>query len=151
MLQIGVIGAVSCPVQIANIAEKVGQYIAQNNAVLVCGGMGGVMEAACRGAKDAGGTTIGILPTEDKNSANHYVDIVIPTDMGHARNIIIVRSSDVIIAISGGYGTLSEIAIAHRLNVPVIGLYTWEHESLKIHKCSDPEEAIKKALELAEK
>ncbi|MBI5207972.1 MAG: TIGR00725 family protein [Candidatus Firestonebacteria bacterium] len=150
-MQIGVIGASSCSTLVSNIAEKVGEYIAKHKAVLVCGGMGGIMEAACRGAKKTGGITIGILPTDNIHGSNPYVDIKIPTDMGHARNIIVVHSSDAIIAISGGFGTLSEIAIALKLNIPVIGLGTWEHPSFNIHKLDDPEKAVKKALELAEK
>jgi uncharacterized protein (TIGR00725 family) len=94
-------------------------------ATLVCGGLGGVMEGACRGAREGGGQTVGILPGQDKAQANRYVDIPIVTDLGQARNVLVVRNSDLLIAISGGYGTLSEISIALKIGKPVIGLATW--------------------------
>lgn len=125
MKMIGVIGAGSCNHEIYELARKVGAGIAKAGAVVVCGGLGGVMEGACRGAYEAGGQTIGILPGPDKAQANPYVAIPIVTDLGHARNVLIVRSSDILVAISGSYGTLSEISIALKLGKPVIGLCTW--------------------------
>ncbi|MFH0860553.1 MAG: TIGR00725 family protein [Candidatus Altiarchaeota archaeon] len=118
---IGVIGSDGeIPNKVREAAETVGSDIAKNGCVLVCGGRGGVMEAACRGAKGAGGLTVGILPSADKNDANKYVDIVLPTGMGYARNALVVSSSDAVIAIHGGKGTLSEIALALNYNRPVV-------------------------------
>jgi uncharacterized protein (TIGR00725 family) len=122
---IGVIGAGSCNNETYEMARRVGAGIAEMGATLVCGGLGGVMEGACRGAHEAGGKTVGILPGPDKAQANAYVTIPIATDLGHARNVLIVRSSDLLIAISGGYGTLSEISIALKTGKPVVGLSTW--------------------------
>jgi uncharacterized protein (TIGR00725 family) len=125
MKMIGVIGAGQCKGEIYELAKKVGAGIAKAGAILVCGGLGGVMEGACRGAYEAGGQTVGILPGTDKAQANPYVTIPIVTDLGHARNILVVQSSDILFAISGGYGTLSEISIALKLGKRVIGLHTW--------------------------
>ena len=122
---IGVIGAGNCNKQIYDMAREIGVGIAKMGAILVCGGLGGVMEGACRGACEAGGQTVGILPGPDRTHANPYVTIPIVTDLGHARNILVVRTSDLLIAVSGGYGTLSEISIALKLGRPVIGLSTW--------------------------
>jgi len=107
MNMIGVIGAGSCSTEIYELARRVGAGIARAGGVLVCGGLGGVMEGACRGAREASGETVGILPGPDKASANPYVSIPIVTDLGHARNVLIVRTSDLLVAVSGGYGTLS--------------------------------------------
>lgn len=123
---IGVIGAGTCTAEAAELAIVVGREIARKNGLLLCGGLGGVMEAASRGAKGEGGITIGILPGERPEEANSYIDIPIVTGLGHGRNIIIARSSDILIAISGGYGTLSEIAFALLLNKKVISLGSWE-------------------------
>jgi uncharacterized protein (TIGR00725 family) len=122
---VGVIGAGSCTDVIYEQARKIGQGIARLNAVLVCGGLGGVMEGACRGAFESGGVTMGILPGSEKSEANPYVTIPVVSDLGHARNIIIAHTADVLIAVSGGYGTLSEISISLKLGKPVIGLGTW--------------------------
>ncbi|MBW2566378.1 MAG: TIGR00725 family protein [Deltaproteobacteria bacterium] len=125
MKMIGVIGAGSCNNGVYELARRVGAGIAEMGATLVCGGLGGVMEGACLGAHEAGGQTVGILPGSDKAEANAYVATPIVTDLGHARNVLIVRSSDLLIAISGGYGTLSEISIALKIGKPVIGVSTW--------------------------
>ena len=125
MKMIGVIGAGSCNNETYESARRVGIGIAAMGATLVCGGLGGVMEGACRGAHEAGGQTVGILPGHDRAQANPYVAIPIVTDLGQARNVVVVRSSDLLIAISGGYGTLSEISIALKIGKPVIGLTTW--------------------------
>jgi len=138
---IGVIGAGNCNNEIYELAREVGVGIARMGAILVCGGLGGVMEGACRGACEAGGQTVGILPGPDRAHTNQYVTIPIVTDLGHARNILVVRSSDILVAISGGYGTLSEISIALKLGKPVIGLHTWPNME-GIHYVTTPEDAI---------
>jgi uncharacterized protein (TIGR00725 family) len=123
---VAVIGSATADAEISALAEEVGREIARHGAVLVCGGRGGVMEAACRGARSAGGTTVGILPGTDRREANAYVDIPIVTGMGEARNAIVVRSAEAVIAVSGGYGTLAEIGLALKMGRPVVGLRTWE-------------------------
>ncbi len=124
-MMVAVIGSASCDGRVAARAEAVGREIARRGALLVCGGRGGVMEAACRGARAEGGTTIGILPGTDKGEANPYVDLPIVTGLGEARNAIVVRTADAVIAVSGGYGTLSEIGLALKMGRPVVGLGTW--------------------------
>jgi uncharacterized protein (TIGR00725 family) len=123
---VAVIGSATCDPEIAALAQEVGREIALCGAVLITGGRGGVMEAACRGAKEAGGLTVGILPGITREEANRYVDVPIVTGLGEARNAIVVRTADVVIAISGGYGTLSEIGLALKMGRPVVGLGTWE-------------------------
>ena len=123
---IAIIGPGSCEQSLAELAREVGFLLAQKGFTLICGGRGGVMEAACRGAKSADGTTIGILPGTSADEANAFVDFPIVTGFGEARNIIIVRSVRAVIAVGGEYGTLSEIAFALKLNVPVIALKTWK-------------------------
>jgi uncharacterized protein (TIGR00725 family) len=145
---IGVIGAAEATAQESKTAEEVGREIAKHNGVLVCGGLGGVMEAACRGAKSEGGLTIGIIPGFSASDANSYVDIPVVTGMSHARNVIVVRSSSAVIAIGGSYGTLTEIALALKLGTPVIGINTWEVSS-DIKKAADPKEAVDLAFSLA--
>lgn len=108
------------------LAEEVGRALGNAGAVVVTGGLGGVMEAACRGAKAAGSTTIGILPGDQRAAANAFVDVAVPTGLGEARNALVVRTADALIAIGGEFGTLSEIALALRAGKPVIGLQTWE-------------------------
>lgn len=122
---IAVIGGSEPDAASLRLAEKVGEMIAQQGAILITGGMTGVMEAASRGAKKASGLVIGVLPTDNKESANPYVDIPIVTGIGHARNFVIARTCDCAIAINGKYGTLSEIAFCLMYDVPVIGLNTW--------------------------
>jgi uncharacterized protein (TIGR00725 family) len=141
MNMMGVIGAGTCTTEVYELARRVGAGIARAGGVLVCGGLGGVMEGACRGAREAGGETVGVLPGPDKASANPFVSIPIVTDLGHARNVLIVRTSDLIIAISGGYGTLSELSIALKLGKPIIGLHTWP-DMEGIAYLSSPEEVI---------
>ncbi len=150
---IGVIGGGDVTPQVAGLAEEVGREIARKGAVLVCGGLGGVMEAACRGASREGGLTIGILPGENRQAANPYVKIPIVTGLGHARNVAVVKSAQAVIAIDGSYGTLSEIGHALQSGIPVIGLNTW---SLSIDgKVDDsiiladsPKDAVDKAIYL---
>lgn len=145
VLQIGVIGAGQCSQETGLVAEAVGQEIARQGAILVCGGLGGVMEAAARGAQRTGGMTIGILPGFSFEDANPFITIPIVTGLSHARNVLVVRSSHALIALEGGYGTLSEVAIALTLGIPVIGLGTWE-VSEKIIMVTTPVEAVKEAL-----
>ncbi|MEA2219669.1 MAG: hypothetical protein QOJ35_2295, partial [Solirubrobacteraceae bacterium] len=122
----------------------VGRGLAEAGAVLVCGGLGGVMEAACRGAKSAGGTTIGILPGTRRDEANPYVDIAIATALGELRNGLVVRAADALVAVGGEFGTLSEIALALKAGKPVVGLGTWEIRGVVV--ASDPVEAVALAL-----
>jgi uncharacterized protein (TIGR00725 family) len=142
---IGVIGAGTAGPDILEMAEETGRLIAKQGFTLICGGMGGVMEASAKGAKEAGGTTIGILPQPDRHTANPYIDIPIATSFGEGRNIIIVRTADLLIAVGGEYGTLSEIAFALKMGKTVIGLHTWDIPG--IIKAETPGEAMEVALE----
>jgi hypothetical protein len=125
-------------------AEEVGRLLAQSGAVLICGGLGGVMEAACRGAGMAGGMTIGILPGTDRSESNPWVQIAIATGLGEARNSLVASSADALIAVGGEYGTLSEIALALKWSKPVIGIGTWHLTSDVTRRTDDP---IKRALD----
>ncbi len=142
---IGVIGAGACSDEAGRLSEEVGRNIARVGAVLVCGGMGGVMEAACRGAKKHGGLTIGILPGTNKAEANPYVDFPVVTGLGEGRNLLVVRNSDAVIALPGEFGTLSEIAFCLKLGKPVVGLSTWE-VSDQMMRAGNAEEAVSMAL-----
>lgn len=150
---IAVIGSGDCSPQEARLAEDTGREIARHGTVLVCGGLGGVMAAACRGATLAGGLTIGILPGDSRRSANPYVQIPIVTNLGEARNVIVVKTAQAVIAIGGGYGTLSEIGHALKNNIPVVGLNTWQllHDGIPeaaIITAKDPADAVHKAISL---
>jgi uncharacterized protein (TIGR00725 family) len=136
------------------LAEQVGRLLGERGALLVCGGLGGVMEAACRGAKSAGGSTVGILPGLDRSAANPYVDVALATGLGEARNALVVRAADSLIAIGGGFGTLSEIGLALKTGKPVVGLGSWElgrqgRPEQALHEAADAEDAVRRALELA--
>jgi len=151
---VAVIGGNRCSSEAAQLAEEVGRELARQGAILICGGMGGVMEAACQGASAEGGVTIGILPGDKAQAANPYVQIPIVTGMGYARNIIVVKSAQAVIAIDGSYGTLSEISHALQNGIPVIGLNTWSlskngHQDNSIIPAQNPTEAVNKALDLA--
>lgn len=123
---IAVVGpGVARPEELA-VAETVGAAIAEAGAILVSGGLGGVMEAACRGARSRNGETVGLLPGEDRAEANGWVRLALPTGLGEARNALVVRAADAVIAVGGAWGTLSEIALALKIGRPVIGLETWE-------------------------
>lgn len=153
-LIIAVVGDGQCDAATAAEAEAVGRTLAEAGATVVCGGLGGVMEAACRGAKSAGGTTIGILPGLDRRSANPYVDMPIVTGMGQARNLIVVRTGQAVVAVHGRYGTLSEIAHALKAGLPVVGLGTWElsrpgERVNAIQRAATPEKAAEMAIALA--
>ena len=148
---ISVIGESKATDQNYSIAEKVGVLIARSGATLICGGLDGVMEAACKGAKSAGGSTIGILPGLSKNEANQWIDIPICTGLGDARNIVVVRTGSAVIAIGGAYGTLSEIGHALSDGKPIFALNSWEitkngiQDPLLTH-CKNEKEAVEKAL-----
>jgi len=136
------------------IAEEVGQEIAKVGATLICGGLGGLMTDVARGAKSAGGRTVGVLMSYDKADANEYIDTIIATGMGHARDVIVVASADAVIAIDGGPGTLAEIAFAATLGKPIVGLLTWNCSSpyygeLGIVEARDAKDAVKQAVALA--
>jgi len=153
---IGVIGDSSCPPEEAKLAESVGELLAQRGATIVCGGLGGVMEAVCRGAKSKGGLTIGILPGENSSTANPWVDIPVVTGLGEARNVVVAKSAQAIIAIGGNYGTLSAIAYALKSSIPVIGLNTWSlsrngQEDDSIIKVQSATEAVDKVISLVKR
>ncbi len=141
---VGVIGAGECDDGLAELAEQVGRYIARTGAVLVCGGMGGVMEAACRGGKAEGGLTVGILPGSSREEANPYVDVPIATGLTEARNLVIIKTADVLIAVGGSYGTLSEIGFALKAGKRVVGLHTWDIPG--IERADTPAQAVTLAL-----
>jgi uncharacterized protein (TIGR00725 family) len=141
-MQIAVIGNAETTPGEYDAAYTTGRIIAGSGAVLVCGGLGGVMEAACKGAREAGGTTVGILPGTD--GGNPYLDITIRTSLGHARNVLVVQSADAVIAVGGGYGTLSEIAVALKTGRPVFGIHTWDIEG--VVPCTSPEDAVMRAV-----
>ena len=131
------------------MAEEIGAGVAAAGAVLVCGGLGGVMEAACRGARSRGGVTVGLLPGEDRSEANGWVLTAIPTGLGEARNALIVRAADALIAVGGGWGTLSEIALAMGHGVPVVGVGTWELPRDGVVAVAGAGEAVERALAAA--
>ncbi len=153
---IGVIGSGgSIGPKIYHKAEKTGELIGERGGVMICGGKGGVMEAASRGCQKAGGTVIGVLPSPNRNDANSYLDYSLTTGMGQARNLMIVTSSKVVIAIAGGTGTLSEIALARKHQKPVILLDSWpladieyDYNRSDLYQVSNPELAVDKAFEL---
>ena len=150
---IAVIGGEQCSTQEAELAEAVGRELARRGVILVCGGLGGVMKAACKGASSEGGITIGILPGDNRRQANPYVQIPIVTGVGYARNAIVVKSAQAVIAVGGSYGTLSEIGHALQNDIPVIGLNTWSlsrnaQPENSIIPAKNPTDAVGKALEL---
>jgi len=130
-LYVAVVGPGEATGEQVEIAEAVGRGLAQSDAIVVCGGLGGVMEAACRGARDAGGITVGLLPGADRTDANPHLTISIPTGMGELRNGLVVRSAEVVIVVGGGYGTLSEVALALKAGIRVIGLATWSFDAIE--------------------
>jgi uncharacterized protein (TIGR00725 family) len=153
---IGVIGDSSCSPKEAKLAETVGELLAQRGATIVCGGLGGVMEAVCRGAKSKGGLTVGILPGKNSSTANPWIDIPVVTGLGEARNAVVAKSAQAIIAIGGNYGTLSEIAYALKSSISVIGLNTWSlsrngQEDDSIIKVQSATEAVDKAISLVKR
>ena len=151
--RIGVIGSSSCPARIYDLAREVGRAVAEAGGLLICGGRDGVMEAAARGAKEAGGLTIGILPGDSDAQANPFIDIPIVTGIGFARNSINVLTCHAVIAVHGAFGTLSEIAFARVAGIPVVGLETWSLKDpagetpIDIAVAPTPREAVRMALQ----
>jgi len=153
MKYIAVIGEGTCSPETGMLAYRVGSAIARKDAVLINGGLGGVMEWSARGAREAGGRVVGLLPGDTRHGANPYLDVSIPTGLGEARNALVVRSAEAVIAVGGGFGTLSELAYALKWGHPVVGLDTWElsrpgFESVPIHRATNPDEAVEKAFHL---
>jgi uncharacterized protein (TIGR00725 family) len=150
-MHVAVVGAGDADRATAKAAETIGRLLAEGGATVVCGGLGGVMEAACRGARSAGGRTIGLLPGIRRADANAFVEIAIPTGLGEARNVLVVRAADAVVAVGGEFGTLSEIAFALKTGVPVVGYRTWalakEGTTVDaIEAASSPEDAARRAL-----
>jgi uncharacterized protein (TIGR00725 family) len=143
---VAVVGRGNASQEEERLAEAVGRELAERGAIVVCGGLGGVMAAACRGAEAAGGISVGILPGNDRSAANRWATIAIPTGLGELRNGLVVRAADALIAVGGGHGTLSEVALALKTGVTVIGLGSWEISG--IHPVDDAQEAVNRALEL---
>ena len=139
-MNIAVIGGHECSVEVAKVAEELGREIAKMKATLICGGLGGVMEAASKGAKEAKGKTIGILPGHEKFQANPYIEIAIVTGLGYMRNNLVVKNADLVVAIDGKEGTLSEIAFALQMRKPIAGIDTWDIPG--IEKCKNVTEVV---------
>jgi uncharacterized protein (TIGR00725 family) len=156
VLAVGVVGGGSCGPDDERVAEEVGRRLAGAGALVVTGGLGGVMAAASRGAQAAGGTTVGLLPGATRAEANEWVSVAVPTGLGELRNLLVVRAVDALVAVGGEYGTLSEIALALKDGLPVVGLGTWQlrrgHQESPdpgIRPARDPAEAVGLVLELA--
>jgi uncharacterized protein (TIGR00725 family) len=145
---VGVIGGHKCTKPVERMAVRLGDKLARHADVLVCGGLSGTMKAACRGFKAAGGETIGIIPTYNKDDANEYVDIVIPTGLGLARNVLVVKTADIIIALPGEAGTLSEIAYALQFGIPVISLGSWDIPG--VVRAQSEDDAVSKLAKLVQ-
>jgi uncharacterized protein (TIGR00725 family) len=150
---VSVIGASNATATELMLAEIVGRELAKCGVILICGGLGGIMEAACRGASEEGGLTIGILPSDDRQAANPYVQVPIIGGIGFARNVAVAKTGQVVIAIGGSYGTLSEIAFALQSDIPIIGLNTWSvcrkgKSEKSIINMNDPVAAVTKALKI---
>ncbi len=143
---VSVVGGHSCNKEVEQIAQELGEKLAKVVDILVCGGLSGTMKAVCSGFKAAGGLTIGVLPGYDKNDANAFVDISIPTGMGLARNVLVVKSADVVVALPGEMGTLSEIAYCLQFGIPVISLNSWDIKG--VIKVKTVDEAADKVREL---
>jgi uncharacterized protein (TIGR00725 family) len=145
---VAVIGPSSAGPEEVAAAEEAGRLLAGRDCVVVCGGLGGVMEAVARGARSAGGTVVGLLPGRDRRDGNAHLTVAITTGLGEMRNALVVRAADVVLAIGGAYGTLSEIAFALRTGVPVVGIGTWALDD--VVAAPGPAEAVELALALAE-
>lgn len=152
---VAVVGGGTCDEGTGRVAEAVGRLLAEGGATVVTGGLGGVMAAASRGASEAGGLTVGILPGEDPGEANPWVQVSVPSGLGELRNGLVVRSADALIAVGGEYGTLSEVALALEAGRPVVGLSTWRlvrpdgEDDGGVHEVEGPEAAVELALRLA--
>lgn len=154
MIHVAVVGPGDATPEEASAAEVIGAELAGAGALVVCGGLGGVMAAACRGATSAGGTTLGLLPGTERADANEWVTVAVPTGLGEGRNVLVARAADAVVAVGGAYGTLSEIALALRARTPVVGWRTWAltspaGEPVPIVHVDDPVEAARAALRLA--
>jgi uncharacterized protein (TIGR00725 family) len=154
VLYIGVVGTGDEDQQTNLAAEAVGGGVARAGAVLVCGGLGGVMAAACRGARAEGGHTLGLLPGVNRAAGNRWLEFAVPTGLGEVRNALVVRAADALVAVGGGFGTLSEIALALKAGTPVVGLGTWElaregRDVEAVVRADTPEAAVALAVELA--
>jgi hypothetical protein len=145
--RLSVIGSGECGPAIAAVAERLGQLIAQNGFDLVCGGRLGVQLAACRGAKSAGGLTIGLLPGLDFSQANDFVDVPVITGLGHMRNFLVVKNGCAAVAVEGGSGTLSEIGLALKSGIPVVAIGRWSGIP-GVHPAADADEALAQVLAL---
>ena len=151
---VAVVGAGVADAALEEAAEEVGRGLAEGGAIVLCGGLGGVMEAACRGCRAGGGTSVGILPGPHRRDANPFVDVALATGMGEMRNALIVRAADVVVAMGGEYGTLSEVAFALKIGRPVVGFETWELAKRgaadeAIVRVTSAESAVAAALRLA--
>jgi uncharacterized protein (TIGR00725 family) len=147
VVHVAVVGPGEATQREVEVAFEVGRRLAEAGAVVVCGGLGGVMAAVCRGARSARGMTVGILPGTDRQTANEWVIVSIPTGLGELRNGLVVRAADALLAVGGGYGTLSEVALALKTGVPVVGIGTWEIDG--VEAAGNSEEAVNRALALA--
>jgi len=146
---VAVIGGGSCSAEETSLAEDVGRRLADRGAVVICGGLGGVMEAVAKGARSNGGTTVGILPGGAPTAANQYIEVPLATGLGEMRNFLIVRAAHALVAIGGGVGTLSEIALAQRIGKPVVGLHDSFRNAVDIPRVATAAEAVTWALERA--
>ncbi len=151
---VAVVGAGAADPGLARVAEEVGRGLAARGAIVLCGGLSGVMEAVCRGVREGGGTSVGILPGHHRGDANEFVDVALATGMGEMRNAVIVRAADVVLALGGEYGTLSEVAFALKIGRPVVGYETWELAKQgatddAIVRVTSPQDAVATALRLA--
>lgn len=147
MVYVAVVGPGEATADQERVAHGAGRALAERGAVVVCGGLGGVMAAACRGARSANGMTLGILPGHDRSEANQWVEIAVATGLGELRNGLIVRTADAVIAVGGGHGTLSEVALALKAGLPVIGIGTWDIEG--IEQVATAAEAVTRACDRA--
>ncbi|MFA5099576.1 MAG: TIGR00725 family protein [Candidatus Omnitrophota bacterium] len=143
---VSVIGGRQCNNEVEQLAHNFGKKVSKVVSYLCCGGLGGVMLAVCKGFKQGNGTTIGILPSYSKNDANKYIDLAIPTGMGLARNLLVVKTGDVVVALPGAAGTLSEIAYCLQFGIPVISLNSWDIDG--VIKVKTVDEAVLKVKEL---
>lgn len=148
-VRVAVAGAGICGPELTILAEDVGRGIARADAILICGGLGGVMEGAARGAAEEGGLTVGILPGRDAHDANPYIQLPLPTGLGEGRNVLVARTADVLIAIGGEWGTLSEVAMARKCHVPVILLRPALAAPLELPEAEDAADAVDRALRAA--
>jgi uncharacterized protein (TIGR00725 family) len=147
-IHISVVGAGDADPSLFDLAYQVGRLVAQAGCVLVCGGLGGVMAGACRGAREHGGKTVGVLPGPSPAAANPWAEVVLATGLGHARNVVVVQSGDAVLALPGSWGTLSEISLALKNGRPVVGLRAWR-EIEGVEPADSPQEAVDLALRAA--